>query len=58
MTARHNPTEVQFIELPDAIPGIVTAVQAVDDAPRFHVDIETDDVEAEVARLVGLGATP
>jgi hypothetical protein len=58
VTARHNPTEPQFIELPDAIPGIVTAVQAVDDAPRFHVDIETDDVEAEVARLVGLGATP
>jgi len=23
---------------------------------RFHVDIETDDVEAEVARLTGLGA--
>src|SRR5690349_24678340 len=23
------------------------------DGPRYHVDIETDDVEAEVARLVG-----
>jgi hypothetical protein len=25
--------------------------------PRWHVDIETDDVEAEVVRLEGLGAT-
>lgn len=25
--------------------------------PRFHLDIETDDVDAEVARLEGLGAT-
>lgn len=27
------------------------------DRPRFHLDLETDDVPAEVARLVGLGAT-
>ena len=25
--------------------------------PRFHLDIETDDLEAEIARLQGLGAT-
>lgn len=25
--------------------------------PRWHVDVETDDVEAEVARLEALGAT-
>ena len=25
--------------------------------PRIHLDIETDDVAAEVARLVALGAT-
>ena len=25
--------------------------------PRVHLDIETDDVDAEVARLEGLGAT-
>ena len=31
-------------------------VQAVDDAPRYHVDIETDDLAAEVARLTALGA--
>lgn len=26
-------------------------------APRVHLDIETDDVEAETERLLGLGAT-
>ena len=26
--------------------------------PRWHVDIETDDIPAEVARLEALGATP
>ena len=34
------------------------AVQAVDAEPRFHLDIETDDVDAETARLVALGAEP
>lgn len=49
--------EPQFTTLHEALPGLVTAVQAVDDAPRFHLDIETDDVEAETARLLTLGAT-
>lgn len=49
--------EPHFTTLHEALPGLVTAVQAVDDAPRIHIDIETDDVEAETARLVGLGAT-
>ncbi|MBS0563639.1 MAG: VOC family protein [Proteobacteria bacterium] len=31
-------------------------VQAVDHAPRVHMDIESDDKEAEVARLEALGA--
>lgn len=54
---RRDPAEPQFISLPDAIPGLATAVQAVDDQPRYHLDIETDDVEAETARLLALGAT-
>jgi hypothetical protein len=55
--AREVPGEEQFTVLSaDAVPGLVVAVQAVDDAPRFHVDVETDDVEAETARLVALGA--
>ena len=30
--------------------------RGVDDPQKFHLDIETDDVEAEVSRLEGLGA--
>lgn len=54
--ARPVPGEEQFTSLPDAVPGLVTALQAVDDQARYHVDIETDDVDAETARIVGLGA--
>lgn len=47
------------LRLPDAEIRIV--LQRTDDAKvskeRMHLDIETDDVEAEVARLEGLGAT-
>ena len=39
-------------------PGIEFMVQSTgDDTPRVHFDIETDDVDAEVARLERLGAT-
>ena len=37
--------------------GMSVEVQAVDHDPRVHVDIETDDVDAEVSRLERLGAT-
>ena len=50
------PDEEQFTSLPHAVPGLVTAVQAVDDQPRYHLDFETDDVEAESRRFVDLGA--
>jgi hypothetical protein len=56
VTARPVADEPQFTRLDRALPGLVTIVQAVDDAPRFHLDIETDDVEAETARLLGIGA--
>jgi hypothetical protein len=40
-------------------PTLVMLVQELGDgAPRVHVDIHTDDVDAEVARLVELGARP
>ena len=32
-------------------------LQKVDHPSRVHVDIETDDIEAEVKRLLSLGAT-
>ena len=34
-----------------AVAGREVFVQQIDDAARVHLDIETDDVEAEVARL-------
>jgi hypothetical protein len=53
------PGEEQFTALVGAVPDFFTVVQAVDDdAPRCHVDIETDDLAAEVARLTALGAEP
>ena len=55
-TARPVPQEPQFTRLHQALPGLVTVIQAVDDAPRYHLDIETDNVEAETARLLALGA--
>ncbi len=54
--ARPVPGEEEFTDLPGAVPPLVLAVQAVDDQPRYHLDIETDDVDAETARLVALGA--
>src|SRR5690242_19388022 len=50
------PGEEQFTSLTGALPGLDLAVQAVDDRARYHLDIETDDVAAETARLVALGA--
>jgi predicted enzyme related to lactoylglutathione lyase len=42
----------------EVTPGVIFMVQGTgDDAPRTHLDIETDDVEAEVDRLTKLGAT-
>jgi len=55
-TARLFPPAPHFTTLHQALPGLITAVQAIDDAPRIHLDIETDDVESETARLIALGA--
>ena len=37
--------------------GLYLGLQrGMDDPQKFHLDIETDDVDAEVSRLTGLGA--
>ncbi|SHI85538.1 VOC family protein [Wenxinia saemankumensis] len=41
----------------EGLAGPRVLLQAVDHAPRVHLDIETDDQEAECARLTALGAT-
>ncbi len=39
-------------------PSLVLLVQQVGDgAPRVHIDVHADDIEAEVARLMSLGAS-
>jgi hypothetical protein len=54
--ARPSPDEEQFTSLRGGLPDLVLAVQSIDDAPRYHVDIETDDLDAETQRLLDLGA--
>jgi Glyoxalase-like domain len=52
-----RPTEdPRYIELaaPEGQPAVI--VQQVVHKSRVHLDIETDDVDAEVARLEALGA--
>jgi hypothetical protein len=45
-----------YVELDDPARRLHIEVQAVDHASRVHLDIETDDIEAEVKRLEALGA--
>ena len=46
-----------YKELQDSQHGLQIEVQAVTHPSRVHLDIESDDVEAEVSRLEKLGAT-
>ena len=46
----------RYVGLDDAARGLHIEVQAVDHDSRVHLDIETDDIEAEVRRLEALGA--
>lgn len=56
VSATPAPGEDQFTSLHGAFPGLVTAIQSIDDAPRYHLDFETDDLDAETTRLIALGA--
>ena len=47
----------KYSRLDDAQHGLHIEVQAVTHPSRVHLDIESDDVEAEVRRLEKLGAT-
>ena len=46
----------KYLQLMDRQHGLHVEVQKVSHPSRVHVDIETDDIEAEVARLEVLGA--
>jgi hypothetical protein len=53
--APRRPREDGYIPLEDQA-GLHVEVQAVDHPSRVHLDIESDDIPAEVARLEALGA--
>lgn len=45
-----------YVRLPDPLQRLHIEVQSVGHASRVHLDIESDDIEAEVKRLEALGA--
>jgi predicted enzyme related to lactoylglutathione lyase len=56
--ARHSgdPGDENYIGLETAPNELHMEVQKVEHESRVHIDIETDDIEAEAARLEALGA--
>ena len=60
MKTRHLPAEEgeSYVRLLDPSEQLHIEVQSVSHPSRVHLDIETDDIAAEVARLEKLGAKP
>lgn len=54
--AEVDEADPDYASLGEPVPGLQFMVQQVDAPARIHLDIETDDVEAEADRLVELGA--
>ena len=55
-TADANIEESPYVELRMPEDENYVEIQVVDHASRVHIDIESDDIEAEVQRLEALGA--
>lgn len=53
----HLGTRGDYVMLENRPDEISVQIQRVDHESRIHLDIETDDIAAEVARLEKLGAT-
>jgi len=51
-----QPDEAGYLRIASSDDEPILYVQQVDHDSRIHLDIETDDLEAEVARLEQLGA--
>ncbi len=51
-----EPGDTKYVLLKTRPEEVHVEVQKVDHPSRLHLDIETDDIEAEVSRLEGLGA--
>ncbi len=58
MAVKQLPAEEggKYVQLLDPNDALHVEVQSVDHPSRVHLDIETDDIEAEVRRLEALGA--
>jgi hypothetical protein len=56
MEVRALPGEPKYLQLVHPEDRLHIEVQSVEHPSRVHIDIETDDIEAEVARLERLGA--
>lgn len=54
--ASSDPADESYVLLDTAPNDLHIELQRVQHPSRVHIDIETDDVEAEVARLEKLGA--
>jgi len=52
----HDPEDRRYAELVTPPDQVKVLLQEVDHPSRAHLDIESDDVEAEVMRLEKLGA--
>jgi predicted enzyme related to lactoylglutathione lyase len=52
-----DPDDAAYRKLATPPQEVKVLVQAVAHPSRVHIDIETDDIEAEVTRLEQLGAT-
>ena len=53
----HPGTRGDYVMLEDRPGEVSVQIQRVEHDSRVHIDIETDDIPAEVARLEKLGAT-
>jgi hypothetical protein len=53
----HPGTRGPYVMLETPLDEPIVQIQRVDHESRVHLDIETDDIPAEVARLEKLGAT-
>lgn len=52
-----KPADDKYVELVGPGGEVKIILQKVDHDSRVHLDIESDDIEAEVKRLEGLGAS-
>ncbi len=55
--ATTDPDDEGYVPLDTGPDDLAIEIQKVSHDSRVHIDIETDDVEAEVRRLESLGAT-